>query len=471
MVVFFFSCINTTLSDMDVEQDLSITKKIIQQLHPKLELFPLQISPELRVENNKNVRIDSSDLQYYFLTRQYLSQLEDAHVSMSMSEEGHNRVGELLSFPIRVMIRSGRIYVDDHSSDIPLASEILSINGQSAKNIVLQLMDYTFIDGSKTLNRSGILDEEFSLLLHTSLGSPKEFNLTYKFNSKEVFNKTIKARPLKTVMTGIQDHHSFVLRNQICEGESCNSTININGISVFYSKINDFIFDFNGTYVEGFTADIIDSSTRDNAKDIIFDLRDNLGGIREFSMAIASPFIEGMFQHRMLSFSRVEKLPEQELLLDKTNALAEFDQSIKHYTPCKQGLCFKGDFLRELSRDAIYVERNIWILINSQTSSAAVEFAQALRDNNENVTLVGSEAAGSDSYHSGDFEVGYRLPNTGIEVYFSIIGTQRDEVLRAEVTGMQPDETCEMNAEALLEGRDLVLDCVLEEIIKNIDDF
>lgn len=89
----------------------------------------------------------------------------------------------------------------------------------------------------------------------------------------------------------------------------------------------------------------------------------------------------------------------------------------------------------------------------------------SIRDKAKHVILVGSEAAGSDVYHSGDPQMDYRLPKTNIEVYFSIVGAQKNEAVIGQITGMKPDKICDMNSEALLDNRDLVLDCVFEEIL------
>lgn len=455
-VVFYL--VSVSVNAKTEKNDLEVVDAILSGVHP---------SGGFSQGYSSDTRSLVSDIQAYFIQRKQLSQLQDAHSYLQPSGKLQKKLLKSNVFPYYVKIVSNKIYINDGRSDIYHGSEVLSINGKKSDLIIKRLLPFTFMDGRKSIKRSGALESEFNFLLIALLGNPEEFIVRYKNNTKAIKKIVVKAVSLESLYNREDPPISYFIDNEICRGETCNATINKDSDAILYSRITDFgpAFNFNMEQSISFVQDIIDSSQRDNARNIIFDLRNNPGGLREISIAIAAPFIRGEFSQRDVSFIRKSEDFYSEYMNNPENK-KEIKDLLNDFKECESGFCRYGDHLSKLSDDGVAVNRDIWILVNNSTSSAAVEFAGALRQFHPLTRIVGTEAAGSYSYHTGDYAVEYRLPASGNIMTINLMGVQRSTASQPDInhTGLIPDIWCTEDADSLRQGNDQMLECVLQSI-------
>ena len=443
--------------------DIEFIRQTFERDHPRLATV---FRPAIAAQNPI---LSSDPVLSYFDTLRFLNSYEDGHSSLPMPECISNKIADLLIFPLAVMIREGRIYVDQIDAQLPVGAEIKSINGQSARNILEKLSEYASLDGEYNDSRGQALEQEFSLFLWAELGETTEFQTTFlAIGDTRRKTLTIKAQPVHTVWPRLSEKVSTGLTHQICDGDTCNVSLNVSGKSILYSRLVDLFHSLGGSEqnTSQFADDIVSSAHRDSADNIIIDLRGNPGGVREFTNIIASRMVKAPFRQRQFSFIRNTNWDNSVGLLNKQE-VKDFISDYRHAASCRQGACLFNDPLAHYMKPTRKTFRgNIWILIDGATFSAATEIVYTLKTHADKVRIIGSESAGGAVYHSGDLRGIFELPNSGYRFNFSIAGIYHDihKSAHAARGGIVPDVAISLTGKDLLQHHDSVLQYVLGEI-------
>ncbi|MDB9874097.1 S41 family peptidase [Flavobacteriaceae bacterium] len=115
---------------------------------------------------------------------------------------------------------------------------------------------------------------------------------------------------------------------------------------------------------------------------------------------------------------------------------------------------------------------NVFLLISPRVASAGSLFA-AMVAGNINTSVIGEETMGGYYGHNGHSELGYILPKSKIEVFFSVVNLSQDVPKKGNQIhnrGIIPDIIVSQSFEDFLEHKDTQMNFVLDlikKIIKN----
>lgn len=363
-------------------------------------------------------------------------------------------------FPINLCFRNNKAYVlHNFSSDstISKGDEITSINGKSLQTIKDEM--FRFFSGETNYLKNTFIEMlTFPRLYWVVYGRNDEFNLVLRNNAepyKEITVSAITAEEFeakneaqKPLMNNNRDFH-FI--NNIAYLHPGNFQ-NHNAKNEFESSdTREFTQFIDSAFVE------IHQSRTQN---LIIDLRNNPGGINNFS-------------DYMLSFISDTTFRFSEKFMVRTSMQTkEFwkDEQDSTFSDLKNAILSKEDGTRFIYKlpinqprtDSLHFTGNVYVLINRYDFSQAVLTAAMIQDYKMGI-LIGEQTADNSSLFGSAHT--FNLPNTGLQVMYPkafVVRPNGDE----DAKGVIPDYHVEEN---LFNDNDEILDFALKLIEKSDD--
>ena len=396
----------------------------------------------------KLTTFDKNDLSTGEFIR-YLRELKsiakyDSHAGISFTDT----VPPTNLFPLPVIVMDRKLFVNIENDSIPFGSIIHSINGIGTSEILYKL---TGGDTTSTL-KLGKLVNEFFYLYYLILGPSEQFIIEYSLKSENKIKKTTVRGIDIFKYLEVDTQKTFPLHRDFFYTQYYPET------DTYYLQLNSFswpsIKDSNQsiqTFQHLFDSLFTDIK-RKQAKNVIIDLKNNLGGEMSIAILLFSYFIDssmsvaGTFKLpadvTLSNLVSINKIPVE----NDSSAIAILNKYKQHTVT--EGQHDKGTFEQSLSPNLNKFNGNLYVLISGRTFSAAVDFTALIKAYNKAV-LVG-EKVGSSIYNStAGLILQYQLPNTKLIIETPIVSLNFSD----QITSKLPEKYISPDIKLSFESR------------------
>ena len=452
------------LTNEQVLEDYKILKNVLTKGHPSLYEYTSKSKWDslfTDFEKNKIATIDNKNDFYKSIT-ELTDYVRDGHLIIMRPQL--DSVPNL--FPLWLKIINKKLYTDTDDFDIPVGSEIISIDGLNAKELRNRFMKYAPTDGFNETKKDRQIEMEFSILHFYEFGAKPNYQVEYRTPSNEVITSTIESQTFESIGKRFTKRNSFLARKTL--SEKGPHLYFIDSISTAVLTLNSFNLD-----VERFKialVDIFKNIKQKRAKNLIIDIRQNEGGyplntIKAFSYITNEPF-----KQQVSSYVTTDILPEEQYSQNLVNGYTYETFFKKYYQNTEKtengwkSITDENEPLMIPHKKKF--EGKVYVLVGGKTFSAGSSFALFCK--NQGITLVGEETGGSYYTQTGGYPIIYTLPNSKIKVLISFVKISRytkDETVK-KGRGIVPDIEIPLTVKDLIDSKDSQLNYVIKQISK-----
>lgn len=351
--------------------------------------------------------------EFYRILTPVLSSIGCGHTKLWIPSDYWNIAPKRL-FPLKILMSGGKVLVRGYyspSCDIPLGSEILSINGRPIQEIITMLKSITSSDGFIQAFKSRIVEKHFSKRYALYYGYPRIFSVGY------IAPGELSAEDAELLPVGIETIEENPVRGselslRFPEGSS-DAVLTINTF-IYYDQLEMF---------KSFIDSTFEAIQEKGTSNLILDLRGNDGG---------DPFCASYL-----------------LCYIARTAVPYFAESYGKYATLAEPIPLAENGFRG----------NLYIMIDGGIFSTTGHLCSLLKYHKMG-TFVGTET-GSTFTCTGNVRY-INLENTRL-----ILGTARKQRYSAAVQNMDrtrgiiPDHHVEQSQHDLMAGKDTIFDFVL----------
>lgn len=377
--------------------------------------------------------------------------------------------------PITLKNIDGRLLQDSKDCKIPLAAEIISINGVSAKEMISRFSKYYFSDGysmpykETTGFERGMLDK-----FYIEFGTHKQYAISYLWNGQvqEIVLPGISLEDFKKLQ---ESRHSLTLDKKLMAEKY---SLTKEGDNVYRLSVRGFDFatgkeDAAYKKFSTFLDQMMATLEREKIENLIIDLRGNTGGTGALYEKVFSYLTQRPFRDSHYAYTQFNEVPLEEKLvitpLFLSNGVTDkqgINAYLKQLYPQQvQGKYYWADEKNPLILpDKKTFKGQLYLLTDQRVASAASHLASLIKSYT-NAIIIGKETVGGYYEHNGHFPVVYELPNTGIQTGFSIVHVIQDAQIlpdQKKGQGIIPHYEIQPTQQDFLDQTDLHLKKVLE---------
>jgi hypothetical protein len=383
-------------SPIELNTDFDYLVNSIKETHPS----PYSVISEKDFKN-KAVFIKNqfdrplSLKEYYKLIAPFVASLSDGHTSLKFpatSKLLHNE-SELFPFVISCNYENSSIKIKEHLNEtfaeIPIESEILSINNIKTKNILETIINNTSGENREYRLKMGANYMFFGIVLNTYFNFSGDFKVSYKYNGK-TYSKNIKPVTYNGFKEILKEKQKNTAQKIIDETPDYSL--------ILKPEIKTAIIDFKYFYDEEkfkvFLEKTFDSINKIGIQNLIIDIRENGGGnstLGDMLFQYISPKPFNQFSKTVIKYSQLQKdFFEKNCKTDSTYC------STYNYIKTKNNNTietFEDDELIIPLEEEKQFKGKIFLLTGIRTFSSAMNFAQCFK-NYSLGTIIGEETGG-----------------------------------------------------------------------------
>lgn len=375
-------------------------------------------------------------------------------------------------FPLPLRYMSGKLYTGVALGNIPLGSEIVSVNGVEAPEFARAVSRHISTDGHNESGKYAFLKTNWTATnIYKTYGEQDSFRIRYKNNGTE-HRETLEAVTRKEYMMTYKkrfitepekrkkDDYWFDYLN-----DSRTGILTVNTFAVGGPKSDGH------KYYAKFLDSVFTELKRNNAKNLIVDVRQNGGGNDPNDLLLYSYLTRRQFRENTEAFTLFDTVPLKEYYVEEEEGeIKDLEESLKEEnTIFKDGKFYQNkEFNKPWSPKANAFKGKIYLLVSPMVASAGSLFASMVKSDKHTV-VIGQETLGGYYGHTGHIPVSYRLPETGLLLTFSIVDIKQDvRKLKDEKwgDGIMPDYKVESTMEDVLKGGDQEMELAKELIRK-----
>ena len=381
------------LSVEQMHQDIDALLKGALERHPNLGKYT-QVSELKSYTQTLKSQVTKPLMrtEFYKIVGQLSHKFNDGHAFLIWPYQEYNLLKEqgAKPFPFEVFINSQReLYIQNDyqsgSERVLGESKILSINGISTKDLVLDMQKYT--GGESQLLREKVVAARFPVNLWAVYGFIDEFRLEIEVEGK------VKTLQISAAQDWQQTESVF---SEKTKKEHYFKELE-DGVALLYLEH----FDIKPSEFEDFVDDSFEKIKALNIHSLIIDIRNNPGGNTD-TVAYLSRYLANK------PFRLVSALQEK---LNKENR-GWFNYKGEE----GEIVDTKWDEWETPINDDVRFTGNVYLLTSSISYSAAIVFATTLKDNGF-ATLVGQPTQGF-ANQSGQGNL-FNLPHSELRAYIT----------------------------------------------------
>ena len=409
---------NKLYSPKELNEDFNRFRKILEEKTAGLYTDRVELSRRLEKAEAALTK-PMTELEFYRLLTPSMAALRCGHSFLSVSEtmETHMRLNAAF-FPLSVRFIDSRIYViaDPRNTGIAPGSEILSINGNRADEIIGEITLRLSTDGEDTGRPRYDGERWFAAFYYSFIDTSDTFDV--------VISSSKTGEPLKKTLRGVSDSSLAKTAQGVIF-----DTINAPYSHRFHSDyavltIPCFIYSDFGAY-KSFLRDFFTELSRRETETLIVDLRGNYGGTPK-------PTVE-LFKY----------------LID--TPLPFFGED---------NIFYLGRYKKPIDPEENHFQGNLYLLMD-EAGFSMNSFLLSLLKYNDIGTLVGAQSAGG--WKCSDAARNAVLPRTGLRLRYST-GVFSTAVEGMEPGwGIEPDLEVSWSLDHYTENRDPVMAAALEK--------
>lgn len=438
-----------TFSVDELKEDFTFWRNRIEQKHPLIYFYTSKNQIDWCFDSlYQQINSPMTELEFIKLLTPIMALIQDGHNYVIPSEIALAKIIDYkYLFPLDLKFIDERLYVvqDLSTSEVLLTGmEITSINNISSNDMFQVFQKNLGRDGNNYQYAYATINKYFRLYFHTYFGFDKEFLINY--HSKDNIENTciIKGRSLDSIQK------ERLIRYPIEENNS-TSGLNfyfIDSLHTAVLSIKTFSPTTTNTKFQKEISNYFEAIKKNNALNLIIDLRDNSGGNPNLVKFILQHLFEEQFEQAREC--RIVKNSSNDKFSERTRKQWYPWYGIGTFKPKKNN--FKG---------------NIYVLVNEGTYSAGVIFSSVLQKYNRAV-FVGDETGGNPIIMAGYLiKTSWKLPNTKIQIGSGILCTIYDDINLNQGRGLVPNYIVKTAPEDILSLNDKYLDYTLHLIINS----
>jgi C-terminal processing protease CtpA/Prc len=349
-------------------------------------------------------------------------------------------------FPFPIKLIESKWVLNFNNEDIPLGSQIISINGRNMDEIIKNLYKYYETDGVNLTGKKIRIEYSFSRYYRRNYGLEKSFTVEYKIpNSNIISQKKLSSISYKEFATNVDNRYSkpfdildYTNSNDLKEKysykkkDSETGILTINSFDIGNDKDSPehlkFVSFLDSTFVKIKAQKIVN---------LIVDIRPNGGGTDPNELVVYEYLTQRNFSENKSAWVSFQKIPYLKHIETKVPFFLRFLGVIKYnkYFKKEFPVVNHGKFYQDSSSEDHKIRTpnknafkgNIYLLISPRVASSGSNFG-SLVVSNDNTTIVGEETQGGYYGHNGHTPMSYILPNSKIITTFSVVNLEQDAV-------------------------------------------
>lgn len=460
-----------TLHIDQATEDFKIFEKILKEGHPALYDYTDKEKLDIAFDEAKeSFANDTLDIRLFKKMQKIVAQIKDGHLLLFPPNTLNTTQ---YYFPLIIKMINTDFYTDTDDFGIPIGSKILEINGKKITHILEDLKKYAASDGSNLTRKYRDVELKFGLYYVCEYGLTKEFKVLYTEPDGTEKTSAILSEPFVTVKHRNTKRNSYFAKYHLQKDgiDFFAQHVNPKEPFVYYKDhlktavlvVNSFAGDtkaFKSSLIK-----IFKELHKKKTKHLIIDIRNNDGGYRPNAIHLFSYITNKLFRQRTSSFVSSLEIPEKEYSTRSYDE-KQFLKDKFYAHPIYDGWKLNFDDLETImvpNRDRF--TGNVYVLSGGATFSAGSSFA-LLAKNDPDILLVGEETGGGYYFHTGQFPVHYKLPNSNIIMVMSMekIAHYVKDTTVPKGSGILPDRTVSLTLEDLIKGKDTQLDYIFRLI-------
>ena len=459
-----------TLTAQELQADLAVLRRSYESLHPGLYRYrtPAQVDAAW-AELAQAWSRDQTLPQAYLALSRFTAYLQCGHTYPNFYNQGdavRAAVLEAPRLPLEFRWLGGRMVVTrSYATDPRLraGTEIVSIDGVPAAEILAALMPYVRADGSNDAKRVANLevqglDRYEAFDVYYPLVFPRRPDAPFELVVRPSPGATAERVVVSPIAAGAREARAGAPGDDANPWQTRSLGPGIDYLKMPTWALYDSKWDW-AAWLDRYFRELVASGSRD----LVIDLRGNEGGLSIGDRLLAHLTERDLPADPIERRTRYRSVPA-----DLRPYLSTWDDSF--YDWGEDAVDLGGNWYRLTRYDddeagpvvkpiAPRYGGRVWVLVGAMNSSATFEFADAVA-RNRLATLVGQTTGGNQRGITGGAFFFMTLPNSGIEVDVPLIG-QFPVGATPPDAGLEPHVRVRPTAADIAAGRDVELDTVM----------
>jgi len=402
------------------------------------------------------------------------------HNDTTLPDEFENQYSSgKVFFPYPVKLINSKIVVNFKNNEIPLGSQIYSINGIDSDKIIQSFYKYYTTDGFNLSGKSIGINSSFGKYFRMEYGPQEHFSIVYSLpNETQKLSKSISSVTNETRKENFKNRYSLPFDSLQYQRAKNKYSFKVLSPSTALLSIHTFLIGMHAKDKEHLAyKKYLDScfqflSQHHDIKNVIVDIRNNGGGTDPNDIITYSYLTQKPYRENSAAYVNFQKIPfpnyfvyeetEPKKQVEERN---DFEADLKEEFPAFKGTQYPQDtkFNLLVQPDKNSFKGQIYLLISPRIASAGSLFA-SLVAGNTNAIIIGEETMGGYYGHNGHTTVEYELPNTKIKTQFSIVNLDQDVPKKPNQIfgrGIIPDHHVEQTFDDFMQNKDTQFDYTL----------
>jgi hypothetical protein len=389
-------------------------------------------------------------------------------------------------FPLPMKWIEGKWIINFEEGEIPLGSQMVSINRIPFDEVISNLYKYYTTDGFNVTGKRIGIRTHFARYFRLHYGLKDQFSVAYKtHNSQKVVTKSISSVSHASYYMNFQNRYSKNFDDIYYATLTEKQKYNFKKIDSLTGKLTIYTFNMGDEKAEEhlnyvkFLDSIFIQLKDENIKNLIVDIRQNGGGTDPNDIVTFSYLTQKNFQENQKAWISFKKIP---LLKYYNSGVPRF---LRPLGVGKFNKEFQEIFLSEIDNRYYQNENSsdhkiwtpnknaftgtVYLLVSPAIASAGSLFA-AMLAGNENTITVGEETMGGYYGHNGHTPLEYKLPKSKMVILFSVVNLEQDVPKKdnqIQGRGIIPDYNVLQSYQDYLTQTDTQLNFVYDLIKKN----
>jgi hypothetical protein len=419
-------------SKQQVNEDLKYLSEKLIDLHPNINIYTSK-TDFLDFFGNITTSDSLTELEIYNLVSNSNKVIKDGHTLFYPNKKWieHNNLTKLF-IPLQPFWDGNKLYVSKNyslSNELPIGTEIVSINGIESSKLIQGMLDKMMRDGNNYNYPTWVLNTYFYEYFSYFYGCSEKYEITIK-NEKEEKNIVINGISKPELFLQIRNHQQTNEKGIILRIDREKST----GVLTIKDWHSNILRKYYGQNFIPEIKKIISQIENEKIENLVIDVRNNQGGDTKYSKYLLSYLLSE-------PFTLVEQYNKKK---NGTIIQCNGPQSGTHQPMSKN---FKG---------------KVYVLINGGSFSNTAIFCSTLRKHKRAI-FIGEETGGSEYVICGSPK-NITLPNTGIQIELPRLQFLIKYKDGDEYDGIIPDYYIEPKINYIIERKDKDLEFTIELI-------
>lgn len=466
-----------TYSKVEFTADLKVLKELLENNHGNLyesinkeKLDKLFEDTEAKINENMTIQ------EFYYEISKIISAINDGHTSIGSSDHFINTLIEKGTYlPLRVKFIDKKMYSDFVNEYVPVGSEILEINGEKASDVVSKLK---YISGSESSDNAvlshKIIEETLHFLYPQYFGEKTEHTIKFK-NPKDNKVETVllKSEDIDIYTLQFFPYSNYIKNTYALEESPLRAEFDMKRNTAIL-KIYTFApqdSEMFKMYIDKFFQDV----KYKNIRNIVFDVRGNLGGdIELLNYVLAYVYNKDFYvirneKHPVPDLVRTDLLSEEGK--EMFNAFKESFNSDSEenmgYEILEDGSYYYEGYKVEHKKKNNF-NGNVYVLANEGSFSCGSIFPEKIQEL-KNGHFIGTEASGNYYETTAGIIPQWELPNTKIKISIPFIQMVVQDKMDKDIprnSGVKPDYKVKLKYDDYIKGIDTQMNFVFN-LIRN----